>query len=226
MYKLAILFLVSMAFPGFAYSAMKGRVVDDGYHGAMVLKKNAEQKDWLLADRLMTAVRSASSLMQSKKLSDSQKREATTIYASTWASALTVTSSFHTPKAKAHVLKQWKSDLSHHPNLPAMAWAMAITGADEEYFTSDLKRAFSQTSNTSVLKSLSFWIARWGNDDDVALMEKRARTIKSENLKNILLVALRWRNLGKSRQENDRLQGAAAYSGGPEPGDPLAPGPK
>lgn len=223
-YKSVIIIIFSIALSGVVCSAMEGHVADGGYHGAMVLKKTAEQKDWLIADRLVVSVRSAESLMTMKGLSSPQKHEVKRIFASAWASALTTASEFHTAGAESHVFKQWKSDLTRASNIPAMAWALAISGADEKYFTDGLKQEFNQTTNISVLKSLSFWIYKWGNDLDITLMKNRADKLDKQNnlnLEHILNIALTYRIAHKHSKPGHKVM-VSASTESPWPGDPFA----
>jgi hypothetical protein len=109
-------------------------------------------------------------------------------------------------------LKQWEEEWKKGKNVVALSRALAEAQGGRAFLIGDAVTAWGKSTELPVLKTMAYWVSRFGSDEDAEFLESRINQLTDPEQKQILQNGLNWQNYWK-----DHASGMPAASA-PQPG--------
>lgn len=166
------------------------------------------------ARALVVVIHQAEMLLQDPHLSATQRHAAQDLYEAAWTAALHYTQVATAPGAEKDLLAAWDEALGHERDGALLSHAFTTAGASRVFLTPAMQNLFNTTQDVSILKSVSYWVAKQGDTAEAQLLRDRIRTLANPEQQEILQNALNW--MAYWRTGNHPPPGPAALA--PSPG--------
>jgi hypothetical protein len=96
--------------------------------------------------------------------------------------------------ARLLIVSMWNEAWRGSPNVSVLSSALAFSHGDRAFLTRTVLEAWRTSEDSSTLKSIAYWVASVGSDNDAQFVEDKINGMLDGAKANILQNGLNWRN--------------------------------